>query len=59
MFCSGCRGKSTKKRQQQDDDDKIGEMDTMIINRRWAMVPQHICDEIQKLRTKENSLKHE
>jgi hypothetical protein len=23
------------------------------------MVPQHICDEIQKLRTKENSLKHE
>jgi hypothetical protein len=34
MFCSGCRGKSTKKRQQQGDDDKIEEMDTMIINRR-------------------------
>jgi hypothetical protein len=36
MFCSGCRGKSTKKRQQQSDDDKIEEMDTMIINRRWG-----------------------
>jgi hypothetical protein len=35
MLCSGCRGKSTKKRQQQGDDDKIEEMDTMIINRRW------------------------
>jgi hypothetical protein len=27
MFCSGCRGKSTKKKQQQGDDDKIEEMD--------------------------------
>jgi hypothetical protein len=36
MFCSGCRGKSTKKRQHQCDDDKIEEMDTMIINRRWG-----------------------
>jgi hypothetical protein len=36
MFCSGCRGKSTKKRQQQGDDDKIEEMDKMIINRRWG-----------------------
>jgi hypothetical protein len=36
MFCSGCRVKSTKKRQQQGDDDKIEEMDTMIINRRWG-----------------------
>jgi hypothetical protein len=36
MFCSGCRGKSTKKRQQQGDDDKIEEMDTIIINRRWG-----------------------
>jgi hypothetical protein len=36
MFCSGCRGKSTKKRQQQGDHDKIEEMDTMIINRRWS-----------------------
>jgi hypothetical protein len=36
MFCSGCRGKSTKKRQQQGDDDKIEEMDAMIINRRWG-----------------------
>jgi hypothetical protein len=27
MFCSGCRGKSTKKRQQQGDDDKMEEMD--------------------------------
>jgi hypothetical protein len=36
MFCSGCRGKSTKKRQQQGDDGKIEEMDTMIINRRWG-----------------------
>jgi hypothetical protein len=36
MFCSVCRGKSTKKRQQQGDDDKIEEMDTMIINRRWS-----------------------
>jgi hypothetical protein len=35
MFCSGCRGKSTKKRQQQGDDNKIEEMDTMIINR-WG-----------------------
>jgi hypothetical protein len=35
MFCSICRGKSTKKRQQQGDDNKIEEMDTMIINRRW------------------------
>jgi hypothetical protein len=36
MFCSGCRGKSTKKRQQQGDDDKIEEMDTMMINGRWG-----------------------
>jgi hypothetical protein len=36
MFCSGCRGKSTKKRQQQGDDDKIEEMDTMITIRRWG-----------------------
>jgi hypothetical protein len=36
MFCSVCRGKSTKKRQQQGDDDKIEEMDTMIMNRRWG-----------------------
>jgi hypothetical protein len=36
MFCSGCRSKSMKKRQQQGDDDKIEEMDTMIINRRWG-----------------------
>jgi hypothetical protein len=40
MFCSVCRGKSTKKRQQQGDDDKIE--------------PQHVHDEIQKLRTKTN-----
>jgi hypothetical protein len=34
MFCSECRGKSTKKREQQGDDDKIEEMNTRIINRR-------------------------
>jgi hypothetical protein len=39
MFCSGFRGKSMKKRQQQGDDDKIEEMDTMIINRRWGNGP--------------------
>jgi hypothetical protein len=38
MFCSGCRGKSTKKRQKQGDDNKIEEMDSMIINRRWGNV---------------------
>jgi hypothetical protein len=36
MLCSGCRDKSMKKRQQQSDDDKIEEMDTMIINKRWG-----------------------
>jgi hypothetical protein len=36
MFCSEFRGKSTKKRQEQGDDDKIEEMDTTIINRRWG-----------------------
>jgi hypothetical protein len=34
MFCSACRGKSTKKRQQQRDDDKIEEMDMVSIKRR-------------------------
>jgi hypothetical protein len=38
MFCSGCRGKSTK-RQQQDDDDKIEEMDMVLIKRRWGNGP--------------------
>jgi hypothetical protein len=36
MFCSGCRGKSTKKSRQQGDDDKIEEMDIMSIKRRWG-----------------------
>jgi hypothetical protein len=36
MFCSGCRGKFTKKRQQQGDDDKIEEMDMVSIKRRWG-----------------------
>jgi hypothetical protein len=36
MFCSGCRGKSTKKRQQQGDDDKIEVMDMVSIKRRWS-----------------------
>jgi hypothetical protein len=35
MFCSGCRGKSTKKSQQQSDDEKIEEMDMVSIKRRW------------------------
>jgi hypothetical protein len=34
MFCSACRGKSTKKRHQQRDDDKIEEMDMVSIKRR-------------------------
>jgi hypothetical protein len=34
MFCSVCRGKSTKKRHQQGDDDKIEEMDMVSIKRR-------------------------
>jgi hypothetical protein len=54
MFCSGCRGKSTKKKQQQGDDDKIEEMDMVSIKRRRGNVPQHVHDEIQKLRTKTN-----
>jgi hypothetical protein len=36
MFCSGCRGKSTKKMQQQGDDDKMEEMDMVSIKRRWG-----------------------
>jgi hypothetical protein len=36
MFCSGCRGKSTKKSQKQGDDDKIEEMDMVTIKRRWG-----------------------
>jgi hypothetical protein len=36
MFCSECRGKSTKKSQQQGDDDKIEEMDMVSIKRRWG-----------------------
>jgi hypothetical protein len=36
MFCSGCRGKSTKKKQQQGDDDKMEEMDMASIERRWG-----------------------
>jgi hypothetical protein len=36
MFCSVCRGKSTKKRQQQGNDDKIEELDMVSIKRRWA-----------------------
>jgi hypothetical protein len=36
MFCSGCRGESTKKRQQQGDDDKIEEMDMVSIKIRWV-----------------------
>jgi hypothetical protein len=36
MFCSGCRGKSTKKKQQLGDDDKIEEMDMVSIKRRWS-----------------------
>jgi hypothetical protein len=36
MFCSGCRGKSMKKRQKQGDDDKIEEMGTVTIKRRWG-----------------------
>jgi hypothetical protein len=36
MFCSRCRGKSTKKKQQQGDDDKIEEMDMVSIKRRWG-----------------------
>jgi hypothetical protein len=36
MFCSGCRGKSTKKKLQQGDDDKIREMDMVSIKRRWG-----------------------
>jgi hypothetical protein len=35
MFCSRCRGKSTKKKQQQGDGDKI-EMDMVSIKRRWG-----------------------
>jgi hypothetical protein len=56
MFCSGCRGKSTEKKQQQGDDDKIEEMDMVSIKRRCATVPQHVHDEIQKLKTKTNPL---
>jgi hypothetical protein len=36
MFCSGCRGKTTKKSQQQGDDDKMEEMDMVSIKRRWG-----------------------
>jgi hypothetical protein len=36
MFCSGFRGKSTKKKQQQGDDDKMEEMDMVSIKRRWG-----------------------
>jgi hypothetical protein len=36
MFCSVCRGKSTKKKQQQGDDDKMEEMDMVSIKRRWG-----------------------
>jgi hypothetical protein len=52
MFCSGCRGKSTKKRQQQGEDDKIEEMNKVSIKRRWGHGSTN--DEIQKLRTKTN-----
>jgi hypothetical protein len=52
MFCSGCRGKSTKKRQQQGEDDKIEEMNKVSIKRRWGNGSTN--DEIQKLRTKTN-----
>jgi hypothetical protein len=34
MFCSACRGKSTKKRQQQGDDNKIEEMNMVSTKRR-------------------------
>jgi hypothetical protein len=34
MFCSVCRGKSTKKRQKQGDDDKMEEMNMVLIKRR-------------------------
>jgi hypothetical protein len=44
MFCSVCRGKSTKKKQQQGDDHKIEEMDMVSIKRRWATVSQQVHD---------------
>jgi hypothetical protein len=35
MFCSGCRGKSTRKSQRRGDDGKMEEMDMVSIRRRW------------------------